>query len=126
MYLALFRLYTVLAKIPKSCTLENQNLKLSACLQNTKNSKLNCQIPLDKLKPNQKSYYYLQIQHFEADFLWKVSLKILNSGIIPKTFTHVLGFICFDALHPSQQFFNDAWTLSSWVLNQYLAADKCL
>ena len=30
----------------------------------------------------------LQIQHFEADFLWKVSLKILNSGIILKTFTH--------------------------------------
>ena len=29
------------------------------------------------------------IQHFEADFLWKVSLKILNSGIILKTFTHV-------------------------------------
>ena len=28
------------------------------------------------------------IQHFEADFLWKVSLKILNSGIIQKTFTH--------------------------------------
>ena len=27
------------------------------------------------------------IQHFEADFLWKVSLKILNSGIILKTFT---------------------------------------
>ena len=27
--------------------------------------------------------------HFEADFLWKVSLKILNSGIILKTFTHV-------------------------------------
>ena len=24
------------------------------------------------------------IQHFEADFLWKVSLKILNSGIILK------------------------------------------
>ena len=30
------------------------------------------------------------IQHFEADFLWKVSLKILNSGIILKTFTHVV------------------------------------
>ena len=29
------------------------------------------------------------IQHLEADFLWKVSLKILNSGIILKTFTHV-------------------------------------
>ena len=28
------------------------------------------------------------IQHFKADFLWKVSLKILNSGIILKTFTH--------------------------------------
>ena len=29
------------------------------------------------------------IQHFEADFLWKVSLKIRNSEIILKTFTHV-------------------------------------
>ena len=29
------------------------------------------------------------IQHFEADFLWKVSLKILNSGLIRKTFIHV-------------------------------------
>ena len=28
------------------------------------------------------------IQHFEADFLWKVSLKILNSGTMLKTFTH--------------------------------------
>ena len=28
------------------------------------------------------------IQHFEADFLWKVSLKILNSGIILKPFTY--------------------------------------
>ena len=27
-----------------------------------------------------------RIQHFEAYFLWKVSLKILNSGIILKTF----------------------------------------
>ena len=24
----------------------------------------------------------------EADFLWKVSLKILNSGIIMRTFSH--------------------------------------
>ena len=32
------------------------------------------------------------IQHFEADFLWKVSLKILNSGLILKTFTHVFLF----------------------------------
>ena len=35
------------------------------------------------------------IQHFEADFLWKVSLKILNSGTILKTFTHELQFILF-------------------------------
>ena len=28
-------------------------------------------------------------QHFEADFPKKVSLKILNSGIIQKTFTHL-------------------------------------
>ena len=29
------------------------------------------------------------IQHSEADFLWKVSLKILNSGKNLKTFIHV-------------------------------------
>ena len=28
------------------------------------------------------------IEDFDADFLLKVSLKILNSGIILKTFTH--------------------------------------
>ena len=27
-------------------------------------------------------------QHFEADIVWKVSLKILNSGLILKIFTH--------------------------------------
>ena len=36
------------------------------------------------------------IQHFEADFVWKVSLKILNSGFIQKTFTNnnVHGYLC--------------------------------
>ena len=34
------------------------------------------------------------IHHFEADFLWKVSLKILNSGLILKTFTNVVVSIC--------------------------------
>ena len=34
------------------------------------------------------------IQHFEADFLWKVSLKILISGIILKTFTHAYIPVC--------------------------------
>ena len=28
------------------------------------------------------------IQHFEADFLWKFSFKMLNSGLILKTFSH--------------------------------------
>ena len=32
-----------------------------------------------------------KIQNFEADFLWKDSLKILNSGIILKTVTNVLN-----------------------------------
>ena len=31
------------------------------------------------------------IQHFEADFPWKVSLKILNSGLLLKTSTHVVS-----------------------------------
>ena len=31
------------------------------------------------------------IQYFEVDFLWKVSLKILNLGLILKTFTHEEG-----------------------------------
>ena len=31
------------------------------------------------------------IQYFEADFLWKVSLKILNSGFILKFFTRVIA-----------------------------------
>ena len=48
------------SKFPKSWTLDNQNLKLAVCFQFIKKSKLNGQIPLDKLKLNQKSYYYLQ------------------------------------------------------------------
>ena len=52
------------SKFPKSSTLENQNLKLGVCFQNIENSKLNGQIPLDKLKLNQKSYYYLQNSAF--------------------------------------------------------------
>ena len=37
-------------------------------------------------------------QDFEADFLWKVSLKILNSGIILKTFTNAFIFV-ISAIH---------------------------
>ena len=48
------------SKFPKLLTLENQNLKLAVCLKNIKKSTFNGQIPLNKLKLNQKSYYYLQ------------------------------------------------------------------
>ena len=47
-------------------------------------SSLNSQLSIDKLIINQRSL----IQGFDVDFLWKVGLKILNSGIILKTFTH--------------------------------------
>ena len=62
------------SKFPKSwtCSSKNKNLKLAVCLQNIKTSKYNGQLPLDKLKLNQKSYYNLQ-----------------NFLIILKTFTHV-------------------------------------
>ena len=36
------------------------------------------------------NFIFIQtIQYFEVGFLWKVSLKILNSQIIMKTFTQV-------------------------------------
>ena len=69
------------SKFSQFLTLENQNLKLGVCLQNIKNSKINGQMPLDKQKLDQKSYYYLQNSVF-------LVFKILNSGIILKTFTH--------------------------------------
>ena len=65
---------------------ELSNLK--TCCMPTKC--LNDQLP--KYKTENKSEKLIKIcliQHFETDFLWKVSLKILNSGIILKTFTHV-------------------------------------
>ena len=43
---------------------------------------------LDNLKIDQITIKVSLIQHFEADFLWKVSLKILNSGLKLKTITH--------------------------------------
>ena len=55
---------------------------------------------LDNLKINQISYYNLPNSAFEADFLWKVSLKILNSGLILTTFAHditVINVIGYDS-----------------------------
>ena len=44
------------------------------------------------------------IQHFEADFPQKVSLKILNSGIILKTFTHAIIFSTISYILEIQHF----------------------
>ena len=52
-------------------------------------SRLNSYLSLDRLKINERIYISSLIQNFEDDFLWKVILKDLNSGIILKTFTHV-------------------------------------
>ena len=53
------------------------------------NSSSNGQLSLDSLKINQREAIIIWIiQNFEADFLWKVSLEILNTGIILKTCTH--------------------------------------
>ena len=63
-------------------------LKVAVCLQVLTISSLIDQLPKDKLKINQIIYQNCLIQLFEADFLWNLCLKILNSGIILKTFTH--------------------------------------
>ena len=51
-------------------------------------SSLNGHLSLDRLTINQRTYDNLPYSAFETDFLWKVSLKILNSGIILKTIDH--------------------------------------
>ena len=45
---------------------------------------------LDTLKLIREATIISLIKHFEAGFLWKASLKILNSGLILKTFSHGL------------------------------------
>ena len=42
----------------------------------------------NKLKITREAITICLFQYFENNFLWKVSLKILNSGKILKTFTH--------------------------------------
>ena len=44
-----------------------------------------------KCVDNLKTIIISLTQYFEADFLWKVSFKIMNSGLILKTVTHVLA-----------------------------------
>ena len=49
-------------------------------------SSLNGQLTENK---NRKAIIIWLIQYFEADFLWKVSLKIRNSGIFLNNLTHI-------------------------------------
>ena len=51
-------------------------------------SSLNGKLSLNRLKKNQRSYKNLPNSAFLEDFPKNVSLKILNSGIMLKTFTH--------------------------------------
>ena len=64
----------------KTCSLSTKiNLSSSEC-------KFVCRLPENK---SEKINIVCLIQNFETELLWKVSLKILSSGIILKTFTHV-------------------------------------
>ena len=58
----------------------------------------------------------MPIQDFEADFLWKLSLKILNSGIILKNFTHVTTAFPVPKKKQSMKVLKrlDNYDLSSW------------
>ena len=77
------------SKFPKSWTFENQILKYAGCL---KTEQFQVYMPINYVliiwKLINEAIVNSLIQHFEADFLWKVSLKILNSGLILKTFTY--------------------------------------
>ena len=79
------------SKFQKSWTFKIQILKLAVCLQSVNNFIFKWSIAqwCTGNKSDSEAIKILLIQHFEADFLWKVSLKILISGIILKTFTHV-------------------------------------
>ena len=68
------------------------------------------------------------IQHFEADFLWKVSIKILNSGIILKTSTQRVYTVslpedqscCYDFLSMKQFNFCSSFSMKTIVTVQSL------
>ena len=77
------------SKFQKSRTFEIQILKLAVCLQSVNSFKFKWSITQRWNENKSEAIKICLVQHFEADFLWKVSLKILNSVIILKTFTHV-------------------------------------
>ena len=95
------------SKFSKSWTLEIKILKLAGWLQKQIISSLNDWLCFDNQKAKQKAIIVPLIQHFEVDFLWKVSLKVLNSGLILKTFTHVYGCIARVSI-TTQHVFNES------------------
>ena len=78
------------SNFPKTWTFEIQVLKLVVRLQIVNNFKVKWSIVL-RWNEIREVIIICLIRDFEADFLWKVSLKILNSGIILNTFTHDTG-----------------------------------
>ena len=77
------------SNIPKSLPFKTPILKLAVCPQIIHNFKFKWSIVLRQTEYKSENPTTSSIiQYFEADFLWKVSLKIMNSGIILKTFTH--------------------------------------
>ena len=80
---------TSIGEISKILNFQNSSLK--TCNMPTKYLQiwsLNGQLSLDRPYIREPVIIFL-IQHFETDFLLKVSLKILNSRIILKSFTHI-------------------------------------
>ena len=74
-----------MGKSSKSWTFKTLILKLAVCPLNIHSSKFK----YSDLKLIRQDIKISLIHDFEADFPQKVSLKIMNSGIILKTFTHV-------------------------------------
>ena len=81
-------------KISKILNFKNQNLNLAVCLKIIKNSTFNGQIPT---KP-EKLLLPAEFSILRLTF-YGVSLKVLNSGIIQKTFTHALHVVSLKSMN---------------------------
>ena len=104
------------SKFPKSWTFKTPILKLAIGPLNIHNFKFKWPLVCETENKSEKAIIISLIQDFEADFLWKVSLKILNSGIILKTCTTVMVNY---SLHYSLQ------TINSRVLGPVFSRQYC-
>ena len=93
MYLSMFSLTNTVLTLALTITWVKVQNFINPELKKFKNkiSCLNGQLSLYKQLRNHKPITICLIQYYEADLQWKVSLKILNSGIILKTFTHAIN-----------------------------------